>query len=101
MRSTFDIALLEKPGTEGLLRSEAADLYDLLPYDEAYPLEVPSKEHEGSAMGFISPEAAEKLSFDYEKSGLNGFVAGILDDMETETETWEYEYKGLHIYIGR
>ena len=52
-------------------------------------------------MGFICPECAELLDYDYEGSGLNDFIATILDDMEKESEDCQYEFKGIRIWLSR
>ena len=43
---------------------------------EVYPIEFEAKYHESSAMGFISPKAAEQLDYDYDACGLHDFIAG-------------------------
>lgn len=98
---TFGIALIEKPGNEGLTRSDVIDLFDMLNGDEVYPIEIMAVEHESSAMGFISPDAAESLDYDYEKSGLNAFIAGVLDDMEKESGNCTYDFRGIKIWLSR
>lgn len=59
--------------------------------DEAYPLEIGGSET--SAMGFITPEAAEILDYDYEDSGLNDFVSVILGNVNNEPEDGTYEFR--------
>ena len=95
----FEIALLEKESSTGLLRSEVIDLFDMLDSTEAYPIEISAKSHDSVAMGWITPEAAEKLDYIY--SGLEDFVANILDDMNNETEDGRYEFNELSIYLSR
>lgn len=51
-------------------------------------------------MGFITPEAAEALEYEYQ-TGLREFVANILDDMGNESEDGTYEYKGIRIHLSR
>ena len=77
------------------------DLFNLLDSENVYPIEIPAKEHESFAMGFITSNAANELEFDYEKSGLNDFIAGILDDMEKESNDCRYEFKGIKIWLSR
>lgn len=97
----YDIVLREKPGNEGLTRNDVIDLFDILSDTEAYPIEIVATEHECSAMGFISPNAAERLDYNYRKSGLNGFIANILDDMEKESDDCTYEFMGIKIWLSR
>ena len=97
----FGIVLREKEFTDGLTRKDIIDLFDMLNNTEAYPIEFEAKEHECSAMGFITPEVAELFDYDYEASGLHDFIALILDNMNTESENCEYEFKGVSIWLSR
>ncbi len=104
---TYGISLLEKYGIEGLNGDEIYLLYHLT-HDscehnsfKVFPIELEAHKHESSAMGFITPEAAEILDYDYKRSGLHDFIASILDDMENESEDFHYEYKGIDIYLSR
>ena len=97
----FDVVLLEKESASGLEKSEVMDLFDLLSGKEGYPLEVQARSVESCAMGFIIPQAAEKLDYDYEKSGLYDYIADILDNMEKESPDCSYEYQGIRIWISR
>lgn len=96
----FGIALKEKPGMDGLTKQDVAELYDMLDGEEAFPLELEPDFVESSAMGFITPEAAEALEYEYQ-TGLREFVVNILDDMENESEDGTYEYKGIRIHLSR
>lgn len=96
---TFGITLVEKPNVDGLTKAEVMEMYDQMNGDEAYPLEISGCET--SAMGFITPEAAEILNYDYQESGLNDFVAVILDDMNNESEDGTYEFRGIRIHLSR
>lgn len=96
---TFGITLVEKPNVDGLTKAEVMEMYDQMNGDEAYPLEINGSE--SSAMGFITPEAAEILNYDYQESGLNDFVAVILDDMNNESEDGTYEFRGIRIHLSR
>ncbi len=99
----FGIALKEKPGDSGLDKNDIVFLYGLIanPFsnstDEVYLIELEAKEHECSAMGFITVEAANLLDYDYESSGLHDFIASILDDMEKESADGRYNYKGSQL----
>lgn len=95
----YDIVLKEKPFFSGLSRPEIMDMFDMLNDVEAYPIELPAKEHESSAMGFISTEAADLLDYDYTE--LRDYIASILDDMENESETCEYNLRDITIWLSR
>lgn len=98
----FGLALIEKEGNDGLTKSEAMDLFDMLNNVEAYPIEIFAQEHERTAMGFISASAAVFLNYEYyENSELHDFVAAILDDMNLESEGGIYEFRGVQIWLGR
>lgn len=97
----FGVALRETEGADGLNRNDAVDLIDMLDADGAYPIEIPAKEHGSSARGFISVRAANDLEFDYQNSGLNDFIASILDDMGKESDDSQYEFKGIKIWLSR
>lgn len=97
----FGVALREKECNDGLDRNDAVDLIDMLDENGGYPIEIPAKEHESSAMGFITTNAVNELEFDYEKSGLNDFIADILDDVEKESDDCQYEFKGIKIWLSR
>lgn len=96
---TFGITLVEKHNADGLTKAEVMKLYDQLNKDEAYPLEISGSET--SAMGFITPEAAEILAYDYQESGLSDFVTVILDNMHNESEDGTYEFRGIRIHLSR
>lgn len=96
---TFEITLVEKSNVDGLTKAEVMEMYDQMKGDEAYPLEI--RGCETSAMGFITPEAAKILDYDYQESGLNDFVAVILDDMNNESEDGTYEFRGIRIHLSR
>ena len=81
----FGVVLREKESNDGLDRNDVIDLFDLLNENGGYPIEI----------------LANALEFDYEKSGLNDFIAGILDDMEKESEDYRYEFKGIEIWLSR
>ena len=97
----YGIVLKEKEFFNGLNRNDVIDLFDMLNNIEAYPIELEAIEHECSAMGFITPEASDKLNYDYESSGLHDFIAAILDDMNNESDNCEYEFKGIRIWLSR
>ena len=95
----FDIVLIKKEGTDGLTRNEIIDLFDMSSNLEVYPIEIEG--WNSVTMGFITPESAELLDYDYKESGLNDFIADILDDINNETEDCCYEFKGIKIWLSR
>ena len=102
----YDVVLIEKENCRGLTKTEATNLYDILskaeglPETEGYPVEIMGCEVESSAMGFITPQAAEKLLYEYgQDSGFGEFITVLLDDVDVETGA--YEYNGLNIWLGR
>ena len=104
---TYGLALIEKPGIDGMNWNEIRLLYDLVTGGltggtaQVFPVEFEAREHECAAMGFITPEAAELVGYDYEGSGLHDFIASILDDMEKESPDKKYLFKGIDIYLSR
>lgn len=97
----YGIVLRETKIPYGLTRNDVIDLFDMLDNIEAYPIELEAREHECTAMGFITPEAAELLDYDYEESGLHDFIANILDDMDNESDDCMYEFKYIKIWLSR
>lgn len=95
----YDIVLIEKPGCDGITLTEIKQIFPMLKDAEAFPIELEAKEHECSAMGFITPNAAEQLNYEYD--ALRTFVANILDDMSNETPDNTYSYQNLTIYLTR
>ena len=93
--------LIEKPGVSGLTKAEVMDMYDSLNGEEAYPIEIYNCNGESSAMGFITATAADTIDYDYEASGLNAFIGGILGDMDLENPLGNYRFKGLSILLRR
>lgn len=97
----YGLVLREKYGIDGINRNDVIDLFDMLSENEAFPIELSAYAQESSAMGFITPKAAELVDYDYEKSGLHNYIAAILDDMDRESENCEYEFKGIKIWLSR
>lgn len=91
----FELVLHEKSAADadGLIRSEAINLIDMLSGKEFFPIKIEAKYHESTAIGFITRDFADKLNFDYEGSGLNAFIANILDDMNNEHNDCIYTFK--------
>lgn len=100
-KKKYDVALVEKPGVSGLAKDEILGLLEAMGSKEVYPVEFFAKEHESSAMGFVDASSMNSIDYDYDGSGLSAFVADILDDVEKETPTGEYSFKGLSIRISR
>ena len=98
----YDVVLIEKPGEDGLTKTNVMDLYDMLNGEEAYPLEIGDRNGSSTAMGFISAPAAESLQYEYDQnSGLASYISLILDDIGKESEDCSYEYQGLSIWLSR
>lgn len=97
--TTFDIVLLEKPGVIGLTKSEVMDLYNMLNQNEGYPIEIENLDGESSAMGFITPNAAYQLKYEYDM--LNKKIGEILADMNLENENGVYRIENLDVYLSR
>lgn len=91
--------LMEKPGEHGLDGADISGMMRKLGEMEVYPVEFFAAEHECSAMGFVTAEFAEVLEYDYQE--LAKYVAGILDDMDQETEDGLYPFHGFTIMLSR
>ena len=97
----YGIVLKEKEFTSGLTKSDIDELFELLDGNEVYPIELEAFCSMSSAMGFIIPDAAKSFNYEYEMNGLHSFIASILDDMNNETESHEYEFHDIKIYLSR
>lgn len=95
----FDIALLEKPGTDGLTAANVRDLFSMLTDTEAYPIEIANAAGDSYAMGFIAVSAADKLNYSYDLITEN--VQKILSDIDNENPLGVYQMQDLNVYIGR
>lgn len=91
--------LIEKPCEYGLNGTDISRMMRELGETEVYPVEFPAAEHESSAMGLITAECEEALDYDYQE--LAKYVAGILDDMDKETEDGLYPFHGFTIMLSR
>ncbi len=97
----YDVVLLEKEGENGLNAGEVEQMFRKLNGKEAYPVEYFGVV-ESSAMGFITKEAADKVDFETDnESAIGRFIGGILDDLNLESGTNEYKFKGLDIFLSR
>lgn len=97
----FALVLHEKPTYDGMTRTEAIDLIDMLGNHEFLPIEIETKFQESIAVGFITMDFADKLNFDYASSGLDAFIANILDDMDNEHDDCIYMFKNCRIWLTR
>lgn len=98
----YDIVLKEKENPDGLTKMDVNNIFNILANQEVYPLELEALKHESVAMGFITPEAANRIHFNYGfNSPLHYFIASILDDMNNESDNHEYEFEGIKIWLGR
>lgn len=93
------VCLMEKPVEYGLNGADISRMLQELGEVEVYPVEFPAAVHESSAMGFITAECAEVLDYDYQE--LAKYIAGILDDMDKETEDGLYLFHGFTIILSR
>ena len=94
----FDVSLIEKPGNEGLTKSEMIDLMDMLSNPEAVPLDICDSNGNSAAMGFATVPAAEVLEWEYDQnSGFGSFIEDILDDMDNESEDGIYIFKDKYL----
>ena len=93
------VCLMEKPGEYGLNGADISRMMQELGEAAVYPVEFPAAGHESSAMGFITAECAEVLEYDYQE--LAKYIAGILDDMDKETEDGLYLFHGFTIMLSR
>ena len=82
----YDIVLLEKPGEAGLSREEVISMMNLISKGrldtEVYPIEIEASEVESCAMGFITQQAAEAMTFDYTE--ISKFISLLMNDMVNE-----------------
>ena len=99
MNNYYDIVLKEVPGEGGLTRNDVADLFDLLKEPEGIPVEFPAKEHECSAMGFMTSFAGSTL--EWNMGGISEFISSILDDMNNERDDCTYMFHDLRIWLSR
>lgn len=97
--STIGACLMKKPGEHGLNGADISGMMRKLGEMEVYPVEFFAAEHECSAMGFVTAEFAEVFEYDYQE--LAKYVAGILDDMDQETEDGLYPFHGFTIMLSR
>ena len=98
----FDLILIEKPGMEGLTQNDAVHIFNLLNCSEGFPIEIGEINGNSSAMGFISPTAAEKLQYEYDQTSKIGqYLSDILGDIDKEHEDCIYQYNSIRILMTR
>ena len=113
----YGLALVGKPAADGMNMTDVQRLFSLVSVGddddayrdefvagleaEVYPVEFSAHKQESSAMGFISREAADKINYDYESSGLHDYIASILDDVANENDDNYYSFKGIDIFLSR
>ena len=97
----YGIVLRKTELVAGLTRNDVIDLFDMLDSNQAYPIELMAREKECSAMGFVAPEAAKVIDYEYEESGLRDFIADILDgNVEVEEDASTFWFKGIKIWLS-
>lgn len=99
MSKKYDIALCMKNQSDGLKKKEIKNLCKKIGRKQVYPIEVFARKYQCCAIGFITVDAAEKLNFDYSKSGLEIFIADILDDEDRGWIEINGIFNGLKLYI--
>ena len=97
----YAMVLCEKQSEDGLTKKEAISMIHKLSQEEFYLIEIEAKHHECSAMGFITAEFANNFEYDYETSGLSDFISEILDDMDKESTSGIYMFKGQPVLLAR
>lgn len=100
----FDLVLIEKDFVNGLTFSDIHFLLNKFGSKEnvqLYPFELQATCQECVAMGFITPEAADTLDYDYNASGLSDYIDSILNDMQKESQNHVYSFQNLKIWLGR
>ena len=69
--------------------------------NHVFMIEIEADKTESIAAGFISEKAADSIDYDYDGSGLEEFIANILDDMTNESSDGTYVFKNLSIFMSR
>ena len=95
----YDIVLKRKFLENGLTKEEVVELCEKLIEDEFLPLQLDAKYSDSSALGFITPNAARLLEYDYVDAGLLDYISLLLDIDESENN--EYEFRGIKIWFCR
>lgn len=93
----YDVVLVEKELTEGIKEGDILSMLSLMKEQEFIQIEVES-DH-SCAMGFIGLQTAESINYDLVK--LKEFLSGILNDMDQETETNDYIFENMNVYMTR
>lgn len=96
----FDLALLEKPDTEGLSKLEINKLLDMIGKNEEYlPIEIDNPNGGSTAIGFIGFSASGSIDHDLNK--LKDYIKSILADMNLESRNGTYKFQNINIYMSR
>ncbi len=97
----YNIVLLEKPLDEGLTAEECTKMFDMLSGSTALPIDIQAEN--ACAMGFVNRLDAEFMDYDFTE--LTNIVTNILNDMEKENPTHEYNIPNAHglsrLYLAR
>lgn len=96
----YGIVLKRKEYMNALIKEDVLELFGKLDGVQAFPVEFDAKETEFHAVGFITPEAASTFEYEYRESGLNDYIALILDSPEKDADEHSYSFKSIDIYIG-
>lgn len=101
MYTEYNIVLLEKPLDEGLSKEECSIMFDMLSGSTALPIDIQGEF--SCAMGFVNRLDAEFMDYDFAE--LTEFVQNILNDMNNESKTGEYDVPNnhgtSHMYLSR
>ena len=100
MTMRFDAVLLEKDIEHGLTKSDICNMLKILPDVELLPLSIDGST--SSAEGFITLDAAERLSYRLDKhSPYAQELSNILMDMELESKDGTYTVQGVRTLMVR
>lgn len=95
----YGIVLKKKEYTDALIKEDVIELFGKPDGVQALPIEFDSKKSELHAIGFITPEAASLFEYENKTSGLNDFIALLLDSPERDINDYSYSFREVNIYI--
>lgn len=96
----YDAILIEKQIDDGLLPREIVGIAKRFDeHEKLLPVEFKCEVSQSVAMGFITYEAADSISFDFETLG--DYITSILEDMDNESIDGIYTYDGMKICMRR
>lgn len=78
----YDAVLKELPLEDGIDKRDTEIMFANLRFDDALPLDM--QQDMSACIGFITTEAAEKLSYDYVTCGFEAFIKGIMSSEEPD-----------------